>query len=418
MLNKFFPLIFAILVVFLSSCSSDNNTVVEPDMLPKDAQEFLSSHYNGVSIIAVNKNESLNYYEVNLVNGVAITFNLEGCWKEINLGEDNEVPASIFSLLPAKIKARIVMFPLLDVIKLRNAVLNQHNWEIEVKLNDFTFNMLFNLKGEITYGKNCDGKLIITIDKLPQVVREFIFLHYKAIEVFYIEQDENGEYNIVLLNGTKIKFSANGDWKEVKTTFTISLVKSVIALLPKSIQEYILNMSGAAIIFEIENIYSENQWEVKVLINGKKVKLKFDAKGKLISKNEIQEQNAFVKKLPILAKNFLKQHFDLSAIISVERDDDGYEVKLTNGIEIEFDLQGNWKEIKAKKDLISLPSSILALLPRNIQNYILKEKITIVKKIERLVVDFDYFWELEVILNGKEYELKFDAKGRLISKES
>lgn len=417
MFNKIYPLFFAMLVVFFSSCSNDNNTTVEPEMLPKEAQEFLSSHYNGVSIIVVNKNESLNYYEANLANGVTITFNLEGCWKEINFGEDNEVPPSIFAILPISIKARIVMLPLLDVIKLRNAVLNQHNWEIEVKLNDFTFNMLFNLKGEIIYGKNCDGKLIITIDKLPQIVREFISLHYKAIDVFYIEQDENGEYSIVLLNGTKIKFSANGDWKEVKTKFTLSLVKSVIALLPKPIQEYIFNMSGA-IIFEIENIYSENQWEIKVFVNGKKVKLKFNAKGELISKNEIQEQSVFVKKLPLLAKNFLKQHFDLSGVISVERDDDGYEVKLTNGIEIEFDLQGNWKEIKAKKHIISLPSSILALLPRNIQNYILKEKITIVKKIERLVVDFDYFWELEVILNGKEYELKFDAKGRLISKES
>lgn len=415
MLNKIYPLFFALLVVFFSSCSSDNNnTTLEPEMLPQEAQEFLSTHYNGVSITAVNKNESLNYYEVNLANGVEITFNLEGCWKEINLGEDNEVPASVFAILPLSIKARIVMFPLLDVIKLRNAVLNQQNWEIEVKLNDFTFNMLFNFKGEITYGKNCDGKLIITIDKLPQIVREFIFLHYKAIDVFYIEQDEDGEYNIVLLNGTKIKFNANGDWKEVKTSFTLSLVKSVLALLPKPIHEYIYSLSATAIIFEIENIYSENQWEIKALINGKKVKLKFNAKGELISKNEVQEQNTFVKKLPVLAKSFLKQHFELSGVISVERDDDGYEVQLSSGIGIEFDFEGNWKEIEVKKHLISLPNSIITFLPRNVQNYIIKNKITIIKKIER-VMELNCFWELEVVVDGIEYELKFDSKGRLIS---
>ncbi len=85
MLNKVLPLFFAILVVFFSSCSNDNNTTVEPEMLPKEAQEFLSSHYNGVSIIVVNKNESLNYYEANLANGVTITFNLEDCWKEIEV---------------------------------------------------------------------------------------------------------------------------------------------------------------------------------------------------------------------------------------------------------------------------------------------------------------------------------------------
>ena len=61
-----------------------------------------------------------------------------------------------------------------------------------------------------------------------------------------------------------------------------------------------------------------------------------------------------------------------------------------------------------------MPNSIITFLPRNVQNYIIKNKITIIKKIER-VMELNCFWELEVVVDGIEYELKFDSRGRLIS---
>lgn len=61
--------------------------------------------------------------------------------------------------------------------------------------------------------------------------------------------------------------------------------------------------------------------------------------------------------LPQNAKDFISTHFKDSKINLVEKDWDGYEVKLSNGTEIDFKSNGDFKEIDGNYKAI--PDTIL-----------------------------------------------------------
>ena len=57
------------------------------------------------------------------------------------------------------------------------------------------------------------------------------------------------------------------------------------------------------------------------------------------------------------AEDFIKQHFSGIDVVYTEYDEDDFEVRLANGIKIEFYVNGDWKEIKAYGNYV--PKSIL-----------------------------------------------------------
>ena len=61
-------------------------------------------------------------------------------------------------------------------------------------------------------------------------------------------------------------------------------------------------------------------------------------------------------KLPKSAQGFIKSSFKGASITQVEQDYEGFEVILNNGIKIEFAPNGSWKEIKSYQPL---PKGIL-----------------------------------------------------------
>lgn len=81
---------------------------------------------------------------------------------------------------------------------------------------------------------------------------------------------------------------------------------------------------------------------------------------------------ADTKNLPATAKDFIQQNFSSNTVEGVEENskwqiwaDDKYEVKLSNGIELDFDENGNIIEIDSQKDAIpmsALPSAIATYL--------------------------------------------------------
>ncbi|UBZ07303.1 PepSY-like domain-containing protein [Salegentibacter mishustinae] len=81
------------------------------------------------------------------------------------------------------------------------------------------------------------------------------------------------------------------------------------------------------------------------------------------------------KNLPATAKDFIQQNFSSNTVQEVEENskwqiwaDDKYEVKLSNGIELDFDENGNIIEIDSQKDAIpmsALPSAIATYLKEN-----------------------------------------------------
>ncbi|KFF09528.1 PepSY-like domain-containing protein [Chryseobacterium luteum] len=109
--------------------------------------------------------------------------------------------------------------------------------------------------------------------------------------------------------------------------------------------------------------------------------------------------------LPKTAKNFLVSHFKGIAVGSAIEDReiygvDEYQVYLANGMKVEFDSSGNWKEIDGKHQ--KLP---YGFIPVSIRNYAAKNfPNTYIVKIEKK--RWSYKAELS---NG--LDLEFDGKG-------
>lgn len=114
--------------------------------------------------------------------------------------------------------------------------------------------------------------------------------------------------------------------------------------------------------------------------------------------------------LPEQAVQFINTHFPDNKIVKIEFEDDEneYEVKLSNGYEIEFDLKGEWTEIES--DYNPLPKSIIDLLPTDALTYIAtKYPRRAIIKIERHNTDY------EVELSNSK-ELIFNKNGKFLHK--
>ncbi|MGH2328025.1 PepSY-like domain-containing protein [Campylobacter taeniopygiae] len=74
--------------------------------------------------------------------------------------------------------------------------------------------------------------------------------------------------------------------------------------------------------------------------------------------------------LPNNIKNFLKKNFNVPIGIA-QKDTNSYEVYLSNGLELEFESDGTWKEIESKLDPFEfnfLPANIIDIIKSKFPN--------------------------------------------------
>ena len=118
-----------------------------------------------------------------------------------------------------------------------------------------------------------------------------------------------------------------------------------------------------------------------------------------------QKTTIQVNELPENVKSFIKQHFKNETVSYVIKEEeflviDEYKVTLSDGTEIEFNKNGNWKEISNKTKGIKA-----TLIPTKILNYCTKSfPNTNIKKIEKSR------WKYEVELSN-DLDLEFDSDG-------
>jgi hypothetical protein len=118
-----------------------------------------------------------------------------------------------------------------------------------------------------------------------------------------------------------------------------------------------------------------------------------------------QDRPISPNQLPKTAKNFLAVNFKGVAAGSVIEDReiygiDEYKVRLANGMKVEFDSKGNWKEVDGEHQKVPY-----GFIPANIRNYVAKSfPNTHIIKIERK--SWSYKAELS---NG--IDLEFDKNG-------
>jgi len=99
MKNKIFLFAGMLSVMFLFGCEKEQ--LVSENDLPQPAKKFISTHFAGVAIASVEKEQNIleKTYDVILSNGTSLEFDKDGACTEID-GHTNKIPDSV---VPTKI---------------------------------------------------------------------------------------------------------------------------------------------------------------------------------------------------------------------------------------------------------------------------------------------------------------------------
>lgn len=116
--------------------------------------------------------------------------------------------------------------------------------------------------------------------------------------------------------------------------------KDLPEVTQKFINKYFAGIDISYVKKEIE-IVMVKSYDV-ILTNG--VKLEFDSKGEW---DNVDCKNTAVPEgiVPVSIRDYVKSKFPSNFIVEIDKDTFGYEVKLDNGLEIEFDKNGKFKSI-------------------------------------------------------------------------
>lgn len=120
----------------------------------------------------------------------------------------------------------------------------------------------------------------ITVGELPAASQQFLAAHFKNVEVSYAKVDEgifDKDYKVVFVNGAKVEFAKDGQWKEVD--FKYGEVPA--AVVPKQIADYVVKLFPGRKITSIDR--GRRDYEVE-LDNG--VELKFDLEFRMIEMDD------------------------------------------------------------------------------------------------------------------------------------
>lgn len=111
--------------------------------------------------------------------------------------------------------------------------------------------------------------------------------------------------------------------------------------------------------------------------------------------------------LPEVSKAFLQQNFKASIGI-VQKDKNSYEVYLSDGTELEFEIDGTWKEIENKAnpfDLNFLPQNLASIIKNEFPNTKARE---IERKINHYKVKLNNGMKIRIDFNGTILHKEFD----------
>ena len=111
----------------------------------------------------------------------------------------------------------------------------------------------------------------ITFKELPQKSQQFITTHFSGVEVLSVTVDD--DYEVYLANGTKVEFTLQGEWKEVKCPG--SAVPA--AIVPAAITKYVKAQFPNSAIVKIDKKYRGYEVELN-----NDLELKFDKDGNFI----------------------------------------------------------------------------------------------------------------------------------------
>lgn len=101
---------------------------VNPEKLPQNVQQFISSHFSNESITGA-KVVKYGYHKVMLTNGYEALFDRQGKWIELDSENKQPLPSSLMTLLPQQ--AQKYMAQKHPDCKVCSIERNSHGYEVE-----------------------------------------------------------------------------------------------------------------------------------------------------------------------------------------------------------------------------------------------------------------------------------------------
>ena len=234
---------------------------------------------------------------------------------------------------------------------------------------------------------------------IDTAIVSFVNMHVPETSILSCNQTEH-YFRVILNDNTKVYFNQAIEWVEVNCEQSTIYGAVPATLVPEQIAAYVTANYPDQHIDEIER--ENNGWEIEL---SNDVELKFDANFNVIGNGGGNGGGTPTNYVEI--NTFVETYFSQVSILKVEVDEDEYEVKLSDGTEITFNLAFEWKSIDCDESNVYgvvpaelVPEQISAYVATNYPNQH-------IDKIEKRANG----WEIE-LNNGVEIE--FDSNFNVI----
>lgn len=201
----------------------------------------------------------------------------------------------------------------------------------------------------------------ISPNKLPNAAKSFIEQYFADQTIVAAEKEmDDGQivYEVTLSDGTELDFDENGEWTDVDCQNR----QVPDGIVPEKIRSYVATNYPDNFIVEIEHKYNRYRIELNNDKYGASpIELRFDNQFNYTGDTN-PAKAITVEQLPDTSSTFVEQFFPGIEVVYAEKDeDDGiitYELTLADGTEIEVDANGNWIEIECFRR--ALPDGIVS----------------------------------------------------------
>ncbi len=246
----------------------------------------------------------------------------------------------------------------------------------------------------------------VLVSSLPQALKDYVASKYAGKSIVSAEKYPKG-YEVKLSDGTKLEFSLTGAFIEVSGS--ASTTTNTQIAIPIAITNYISANYPTLTIVKSEQ--GDKKFEIK-LSNGVKLEFNLDGSFREVSGNMV---NVSASTLPDAIKKYLATNYASLTVIKVETCNKKIEVRLSDGVKLEFNLDGTFREISGKMCGISNDMDP-ATLPTAIKTYVStnypKETIAKAEKgANKYEVTLSNGVKLEFNLDGSFGEVSGKKKG-------
>jgi len=297
---------------------------------------FVSTYFPQVSIQRVELDG--NEIDVKLTDGTDIDFYLNFIWQSIDC-EHATVYGSVPSeLVPVQITDYVTAnFPNNHIDQIEKK--NNGNWEIELN-NDYeiVFDANFNVIGGGGNGGGGNGGG--NTSNYPEI-NTFVDTYFPQTSILKVERDGN-KYEVELTDNTDINFNLSFEWTKIDCDESNVYGSVPTELVPVQITDYVTANFPNNHIDQIEKKYYG--WDVE-LNNDHEIKFDsnfnvISGGGNGGGGNGGGNSSNYPE-----INTFVDTYFPQVSIRKVERDGNKYEVELTDNTDIDFNLSFEWKKI-------------------------------------------------------------------------